>query len=99
MPIDNFDDQSSAPSTDDKNTRREQPVHPAQVMELAKRKNMPLSVAAELADTPNLIQQLEEAYALAQQGDKEARIVYERLIIEFRERAQNYDNYLKSIQG
>jgi hypothetical protein len=98
MQIDNFDDQSSAPATDDKKTQMEQPVHPAQVMELAKRKNMPLSVTAELADTPNLIQKLNEAHALAEQGDEEARIVLEKLIIEFRARAENYANYLNSIQ-
>jgi hypothetical protein len=101
MSINNFDNQDKDPvsSNDDKNPQLNQPVHPAQVMEMAKRKNMPLSVAAELADTPNLIQQLNEAYALAEQGDEEARIVYESLIIEFRARAENYANYLNSIQG
>ena len=81
----------SAPSTDDQNSQ--QPLHPAQVIELAKRKDMPLSVAAELADTPNLIHQIDEAYASAQLGDAEAQIVFERLIIELRERAQNYDSH------
>jgi hypothetical protein len=99
MPIDNFNDQGSNPSTEDNNQQLNQPVHPGQVIELANQQNMPLSVAAELADTPNLIQQIDEAYALAQQGDEEAQIVFEKLIIEFRARAQNYDSYLNSIQG
>jgi hypothetical protein len=101
MSINNFDnqDKDSAASNDDKNPQLDQPVHPAQVMELARRKNMPLSVAAELADMPNLIRQLNEASVLAQEGDEEAQIVLERLIVEFRARAQNYDDYLKSTQG
>ena len=96
MSINDFDNQNSTPSTDDQNSQ--QPLHPAQVMELAKRKHMPLSVAAELADTPNLIRMIDEAYAAAQLGDEKAQIVFEKLIIVFRARAQNYDSYLNSIQ-
>jgi hypothetical protein len=106
MSINNFDDHSFSPdgknAQDEKSiekARLEKPLHPAQVMEMAKRWNMPLSLAAELADVPNLTSQIDEAHALAERGDEEARIVFTRLIIEMRRRAHSYASYLQTPQG
>ena len=108
MSINNFDDQSCYPNPSNKNTQEEksiekaqpaEPLHPDQVMEMAKRLNMPLSVAAELADIPNLTRQLDEVTALAEQGNEEARIVAEILMVELRRRAENYHSYLQQSEG
>lgn len=108
MPINNFDDKSfhlhssNKNNQDKKSIKKAQPegaLHPAQVMEMAKRLNMPLSVAAELADIPNLTRQLDEVSALAEQGNEEARVVAEILMVELRRRAENYHSYLQQSEG
>jgi hypothetical protein len=68
-------------------------------MEMAMRLNMPLSVAAELADVPNLTRQLDKATALAAKGDEEARIIAEVLMAELRRRAESYHRYLQQSEG
>jgi hypothetical protein len=108
MPINNSDDKSFHLHSSNKNNQDEKSIekappeealHPAQVMEMAKRLNMPLSVAAELADIPNLTRQLDEASALAEQGNEEARIEAEILMVELRRRAENYHSYLQQSEG
>jgi hypothetical protein len=78
---------------------QKQSVHPAQILEMSRRLDMPFELVEEIVGVVDLGHRLDEVYPLAQQGDEEAQLVTKVLMAELRRRANNYDNFLRSRQG
>jgi hypothetical protein len=65
-------------------------VHPAQIMAVASKSDVPLTAVVEALEAKDICRRLDEVYPSAQQGDEEAQLVYKILIAELRKKATNY---------
>jgi hypothetical protein len=65
-------------------------IHPAQIMAVASKSDVPLAAVVEALEAQDICRRLDEVYPLAQQGDEEAQLVSKILIAELRKKATDY---------